>query len=72
MNKNGENNLTIGFIKEFLETHTFDDHSEFIEKLFENENIEVDPEFHLFLWAIFANRIEIAELFWKIGKVFFF
>ena len=36
--------------------------TEFQEKV---ENTEIN----LFVWAILLNRIEIAKIFWKIGKV---
>lgn len=28
-------------------------------------------EFNLFLWALLSNRIEIAKIFWTLGKVFY-
>jgi hypothetical protein len=31
-----------------------------------------EPELNLFYWCIFSNRLEIAKIFWKIGKVYFF
>ena len=31
-----------------------------------------NTEINLFVWAILLNRIEIAKIFWKIGKVWFF
>ena len=29
-----------------------------------------DPEMNLYFWCVFSNRLKIAKLFWKIGKVF--
>ena len=28
-----------------------------------------EPEINLFVWALLLNRIELAKIFWKIGKV---
>jgi hypothetical protein len=33
-----------------------------------NEFVE-EPEMYLFFWCILTNRIEIAKIFWKLGKV---
>ena len=33
-----------------------------------NESIQ-EPEMFLFFWCILTNRIEIAKIFWKLGKV---
>ena len=35
------------------------------------KNQVLEPEFNLFLWAVLSNRIEIANLFWRLGKVNF-
>lgn len=36
-----------------------------------NNTVEItDAEMNLFLWAILSNRIEIAKIFWRLGKVF--
>ena len=36
-------------------------------KFWDSQNNE--PEQNLFYWCILSNRIEIAKLFWKLGKV---
>ena len=28
-----------------------------------------NPEVNIFFWCILSNRIEIAKIFWKLGKV---
>ena len=33
------------------------------------EDSEKEPEIHLFVWALLSNKIELAKIFWKIGKV---
>ena len=34
-----------------------------------NNKIFNNPEVNLFFWCILSNRIEIAKIFWKLGKV---
>lgn len=39
---------------------------------FNNDNYNdcvVDPEMNLFYWCLISNRIEIAKIFWRLGKV---
>jgi hypothetical protein len=31
--------------------------------------IAKNPEMYLFFWCILSNRIQLAKIFWKIGKV---
>ena len=33
------------------------------------DSINHEPEKNLFYWCILSNRIEIAKIFWKLGKV---
>lgn len=28
-----------------------------------------EPELNLFFWAVLSNRLEIAKIFWRLGKV---
>lgn len=39
------------------------------EKKDPEDKIINEPELNLFLWAIIAHRVEIAKLFWRLGKV---
>ena len=34
----------------------------------DNANVN-EPELNLFLWAVVSNRVEIAKIFWRLGKV---
>ena len=43
----------------------------FLPKSFnETENV-IEPEMNLFYWSVLTNRIEIAKIFWRLGKVIF-
>lgn len=49
----------------------------FDEKMLMSEEEEycsrkINEEFNLFLWAVLTNRIEIAKIFWRLGKVYLF
>ena len=34
----------------------------------DNEPVN-EPELNLFIWAVLKNRIGIAKIFWRLGKV---
>ena len=34
-------------------------------------DVDNEPELNLFYWCVFSNRIEIAKIFWKMGKVIY-
>lgn len=58
-------------IKEFLEMlfEKFDCDSFLSRDLLVLNHKVKEPEFNLFLWAVLSNRIEIAKIFWRLGKV---
>ena len=40
-----------------------------LSKIFKFWDSANDPEKNLFYWCVFSKRLEIAKLFWKMGKV---
>jgi hypothetical protein len=71
----------IGFRIKFLDVVNFmkNNFDEFDESIFPKDDPEpgtennpvIEPELNLFLWAVLSNRIEIAKIFWRLGKVRF-
>ena len=51
-------------VKEFLQSRFRGFEPKFLADDSKNE-----PEINLFVWALLLNRIELAKIFWKIGKV---
>ena len=41
-------------------------------KFWDEKDLTTDPTRNLFYWAILSNRIEIAKIFWQLGKVIVF
>ena len=64
--------------KQIIESLEEEDIELFNDTLLLNKNfkfwdpINNEPEMNLFYWCVFSNRIEIAKLFWKIGKVYYY
>jgi len=47
----------------------------FLRKNFDKEFTSIDnlnAEFNLFLWSVLSYRIEIAKVFWRLGRVSIF
>jgi hypothetical protein len=62
--------IAINDVKRFLKFYLFKGFkSKFLDGVYTGLNERVPyPEKNLFVWALLMNRIEIAKIFWRIGR----
>lgn len=64
-------NITVDDIKNFLNRLFPGANFYFLpDRFYQSSEDKCDAELNLFLWAILSNRIEIAKIFWRLGKVY--
>jgi hypothetical protein len=62
--------IGINDVKRFLKFYLFKGFkSKFLDEVYSGLNEKVPfPEKNLLVWALLMNRIEIAKIFWRIGR----
>jgi hypothetical protein len=72
LEKNGESQteITHSIIKKFLKDQFYFLNFKLLPLYNEQEDDENgNEEFYLFIWCILTDRLDIARIFWRLGKV---